>query len=179
MRVEIKTGKPIKDNDLKALYLLQKAMEISSDRMRKANIEFIISKWNLNELKTKAIMTTEEGNKLIAEFMGATPCIVRIKSIGDEQGYECDEYKLPISELEYHSSWDWLMPVVEKIVNEVDNEMGWWEAYSEKPFGHQVEIWGRDVLEPIIRVHSKTSLLEATWQAVVQFIQWYNQSKNL
>jgi hypothetical protein len=54
MRVEIKTGKPIKDNDLKALYLLQKAMEISSDRMRKANIEFIVSKWKLTNKNTQS-----------------------------------------------------------------------------------------------------------------------------
>lgn len=48
MRVNIKTGdKPIKDPDIKAFYLLQHAMEISTDKMRKANIELILSKWNL------------------------------------------------------------------------------------------------------------------------------------
>jgi hypothetical protein len=46
MRIEIKTKTPVKDNDIKALYLLQKAMEISTPRMRKANLNFIISKWN-------------------------------------------------------------------------------------------------------------------------------------
>lgn len=47
MRVNIKTKGQIKDNDVKALYLLQKAMELSSDRMRVANLKFIISKWTL------------------------------------------------------------------------------------------------------------------------------------
>jgi len=47
MRVDIKTKGPVKDNDVKALYLLQKAMQISSDRMRRANLNFIISKWKL------------------------------------------------------------------------------------------------------------------------------------
>jgi hypothetical protein len=45
MRVEIKTNGPVKDNDVKALYLLQKALEISTARMRKHNLNFIIDKW--------------------------------------------------------------------------------------------------------------------------------------
>lgn len=46
MRVEIKTGgKPIKDKDIKALYVLDYAMQLSSDTMLKANLEFAISKW--------------------------------------------------------------------------------------------------------------------------------------
>jgi hypothetical protein len=45
MRIEIKTAtKPIKDNDIKALYLLNLALKISSDRMRKANLDFVLSK---------------------------------------------------------------------------------------------------------------------------------------
>lgn len=48
MRIEIKTKGKVKDNDIKALYLLQKAMEISSDRMRQANLKFITSKWKLS-----------------------------------------------------------------------------------------------------------------------------------
>ena len=43
----------------------------------------------------------EANNKLIAEFMGV-----------DQVDIDCayDEY----GELKYHSSWDWLMPVIEK-----------------------------------------------------------------
>jgi hypothetical protein len=47
MRIEIKTNGQVKDNDIKALYLLQEAMKLSSDRMRKANMDFIKSKWRL------------------------------------------------------------------------------------------------------------------------------------
>lgn len=43
MRIEIKTGgKPIKDNDIKALFILDYAMQISSDRMLKSNLEFVM-----------------------------------------------------------------------------------------------------------------------------------------
>lgn len=45
MRVEIKTNGKVKDNDIKALYLLRKSLELSSDRMRKANIKFAIGKY--------------------------------------------------------------------------------------------------------------------------------------
>jgi hypothetical protein len=47
MRIDIKTKGKVKDNDIKALYLIEKAIQISSPRMRKANIEFIKSKYNL------------------------------------------------------------------------------------------------------------------------------------
>lgn len=47
MRINIKTKGKIKDNDIKALYLLQEAMRISSDRMRAANLDLIAKKWKL------------------------------------------------------------------------------------------------------------------------------------
>lgn len=50
-------------------------------------------------------------NKLIAEFMGI--------SIDGEFAYIKDEGSpleetMPINQIEYHNSWDWLIPVVEK-----------------------------------------------------------------
>jgi hypothetical protein len=46
MRIEIPTGgKPIKDPDIKAVYLLNHALKISTERMAKANLQFVISKW--------------------------------------------------------------------------------------------------------------------------------------
>lgn len=48
MRVEIKTKSPVRDNDIKALYLIKKAMELSSsDKMRLANLKFAIEKYGL------------------------------------------------------------------------------------------------------------------------------------
>jgi hypothetical protein len=50
MRVNIKTNGKIKDKDIKALYLMNYAMQISSDKMRKANLDFIKGKW-ANKIK--------------------------------------------------------------------------------------------------------------------------------
>lgn len=44
MRIEIKTKTPVRDADIKALYLLEKACQISTPRMLKANLNFILSK---------------------------------------------------------------------------------------------------------------------------------------
>lgn len=40
MRIEIKTNGPIRDNDIKALYLIREAMKISTPRMLEANLKF-------------------------------------------------------------------------------------------------------------------------------------------
>ena len=51
-----------------------------------------------------------ENNKLIAEFMGLCP-LSRSGFISDKK----QEYYGSLSDLQYHTSWNWLMPVVEKI----------------------------------------------------------------
>jgi hypothetical protein len=54
MRIQIKTNKPVKDNDVKALYLLNYALKISSsERMRKANLDFILTGWGFHETEDK------------------------------------------------------------------------------------------------------------------------------
>ena len=57
-----------------------------------------------------------ENNKLIAEFMGLYP-LSRASFISDKN----QEYYESLSELKYHESWDWLMPVVIKCF-EVDEQ---------------------------------------------------------
>jgi hypothetical protein len=44
MRIEIKTKTPVKDNDIKALYLIQEAMRISSPHMKEANLKLVAEK---------------------------------------------------------------------------------------------------------------------------------------
>ena len=60
-----------------------------------------------------------EGNKIIAEFMGLeemngfmTSCSGIEVSV---KGYEYNNTFYPLNELGYNTSWDWLMPVLNKI----------------------------------------------------------------
>ena len=53
-------------------------------------------------------MNTIENNKMIAEFMG-------LEMLNDLQIKTPKDGGIFLSELKYHTSWDWLMPVIKKI----------------------------------------------------------------
>ena len=64
-------------------------------------------------------MTTTESNKLIAEFM-------QFEHNGDTLlNYVNGNPNLDIEPLEYHTSWDWLMPVVNECMQRGDNTNEW------------------------------------------------------
>lgn len=104
--------------------------------------------------------TTMEGNRIIAEFMQhksnvnpkATPYIYRVNG-----------HDWKAEGLKYHTSWDWLMPVVEKI--ETMN-------FGVKQCRKVVEIYFDDSKEVIIKC-KESSRIESLYTAVVQFIEWY------
>ena len=58
-----------------------------------------------------------ENNKLIAEFMGYTP----YEKFGDNAEYYYRGEYVKLDEMRFHTSWDWLMPVVVKCFNEDDS----------------------------------------------------------
>lgn len=105
-------------------------------------------------------MTTLEGNKLIAAFMD-------FDSNGFTVTEEAEfpyERKGTAEDLEYHSSWDWLMPVVEKIA-----------LIAEYYSGYREEIY--DKCGVVLSLHVCVSIT-TVWEKVIEFIQWYNtQSK--
>jgi len=90
-------------------------------------------------------------NKLIAEFMGLQ--------------FSKGEYYRPLfnsgdwiseDELHYHTSWDWLMPVVEKIENYLSDNVGkYFVGYFD---------------DGLI-----SNDIEVRYQAVVEFIKEYNK----
>jgi hypothetical protein len=86
--------------------------------------------------------TTAENNLMICKFMGLVP-----------------EYELldPLFNItyKYHTSWDWLMPVVE----EIDHL----EYESER----------LDAIDNAI----KTRVIGDVHYAVCKFIEWYNENK--
>ena len=110
----------------------------------------------------------EENNKIIAEFMGIQP----IKAISDNTGKtyyyynnsEMEDYEaLP----EYHSDWNWLMQVVEKIETHgftFDIKKNW-SCITRK--GEKI----------IIRWEEDNNKIEAVYNACLEFIKWYNENK--
>jgi len=93
-------------------------------------------------------------NKLIAEFMN-------YPDLGTEGDF---------SYLKYHTSWDWLMPVMEKI----------------ESLGYEVQIRNTDCIifqlkkywlkyQPIVDKSSERGKKDSTYQAVVEFIKQYNK----
>lgn len=92
--------------------------------------------------------TIGESNKLIAEFMGRCGKVskhlywVNIPSVK----------WVTVEQMQFHTSWDWLMPVVERIAN-------------VKGF-HNIKA---DLLDLKI-----TANISDVYSAVISFIEWYN-----
>jgi len=123
------------------------------------------------------------GNKLIAEFMGMTANkhdngkTYAIGEIYLIDGCECAEDWKPLI---FHSSWDWLMPVVEKIShikiqwkNSTDID-----TYYPRTFGMLQEYTNL----PMFRfngnaVYVGNTLIEAAWNAVVDFLEQMDTKK--
>ena len=112
-------------------------------------------------------------NKLIAEFMGM--------ELGhDKTMYYDDAENLhpptPVNELKFHTSWDWLMPVVEKI-EEIfidDSNLIIKEHRYEFDMKHtQCEIYDH-VRDCVVASGDMGSKILSTYQSVVEFIKKYN-----
>ena len=125
-----------------------------------------------------------ENNKLIAEFLNwefddlsetfETPFLKLVEphAFGDEQ-FSC---KLQDFELEFHSDWNWLMSVVEKIENLQDeNNCAIYNVQIEQSF---TEIIDNHTSETIVEVDSN-SKIQAVYQACVEFIKWYNEQNKI
>ena len=132
----------------------------------------------------------ETDNLLIAQFMNGTyysdESLIRFPvSFMPEL---CLRHKL--HNLKYHSSWDWLMPVVEKIESIHDKHHGYFGVHiSSNTCSIQgTNLWKSlllaipfDASKPYGPVYcSDTNAIfdtkiESTWYAVVSFIKWYNK----
>jgi hypothetical protein len=86
-----------------------------------------------------------ENNKLIAEFMGLV--------VSDSDNYTSELHTNVDVDLEYHTSWDWLMPVVQECLTKGEDEHEWDAIYNAVG----------------------TIDIEDVYQAVVEFIKEYNK----
>ena len=121
-----------------------------------------------------------EGNKLIAEFMG-------LEIITDGISWFDTSYK-PLGK--YNSSWDWIMPVVEKIeplgfsvsINNGNCSILFYNndnyvvrtAYNED--GHFISRYLPEDYDRYILVSEKETItkIESVWKSVIEFIKWHN-----
>ena len=103
-------------------------------------------------------------NKLISEFMGMNYGDPNDNSVMIQMTPQGNEV-VPINSMEYHSSWDWLMPVVEKI-----NNTGRFEVNIG--YGHCYISDGEDKLT--LSLQGK-STFNAIYKSVIEFIKWYNE----
>jgi hypothetical protein len=96
-------------------------------------------------------------NKIIAEFMGM--------ELGDDKTMYYDDAEnlhppTPINELKHHTSWDWLMPVANKIIKSRDEQNTDWDLNN-------------------LKYALQTTNIEYVYKAVVKFINEYNKTINL
>lgn len=114
-------------------------------------------------------MNVEEGNHLIAEFMGAVPTKVLGTETWDIPNMDGLQFVLF-----YNSSWDWLMPVVEKIENiEV---RGMYTVIIKQQYCSITFQDETDTLLYETTAQESSSKIDAVWQTVVKFIKNKNEN---
>ena len=108
---------------------------------------------------------SKENDILIAEFMGGA--VVNEIFICNESTKSHNERYLHhynISQAKYNSSYNWMIPVLEKI-----ESIGYkWEIgmSATSPY-HYCKIWSIVTIEGI-------SISDAIYGAIIEFIKWYN-----
>ena len=112
-----------------------------------------------------------KGNKLIAIFEGyklITPAMRREPETWKESYWEIkpEGHGTQVlgteNGLSYHRSWDWLIPVIDKITS-----MSEYFIYKEET-SNIVSEGG---------IYINTKFISSTWDDVIGFIEWYNKTK--
>ncbi len=107
-----------------------------------------------------------QGNELIAEFMGFVFYDDENMYYHIEEGYYLCEPNL----VKYHLSWDWLMPVVEKIESLLFPNDNWINVSIGASKHCTIFDSNGEIIE--FTGEEETKIL-STWYAVVEFIKWY------
>lgn len=101
----------------------------------------------------------ERGNKIVAEFMQIPVC---------DRCDDCGNYKFGSgmyyspAKMEYHSSWDWLMPVAKKILQLT--------PIQGKAMQHILQ------MEVVVSALMLADI-DKLYSAVLRFLEWYNSQR--
>lgn len=118
-----------------------------------------------------------ENNKLIVEFMGGS-CKKHENghvyyTLPNHPTIDISPYHVMDDNVFYHSSWDWLMPVVEKIQA---CEILTMQGFNVIIYNRVTEIKCRWSGKLIALMQDNTKI-ESVYTAVVEFITWYNKQQ--
>ena len=117
-------------------------------------------------------------NKLIAEFMMGRKVEDGLNApmmayLDNEGNYYHED------ELRYHNSWNWLMPVVEEIEEIALEEVK--GVYKRHRFCVNFNFTQAEITDMstgmIVGYGDVGRKLDSTYEAVVEFINWYNKNK--
>lgn len=116
-------------------------------------------------------MNTAENNKLIAEFLGGYQYDNHDDFITfDETNNIFSNDTISLKNLKFHTDWNWLMEVVEKI-----ESLGYsTELKFIAGLGNTMFFISGGAEVPLNRRIFKTKI-EAVYNACVTFIEWYNE----
>jgi len=107
-------------------------------------------------------MNTIENNKLIAEFLGIKDEIERGENSIILLNGIIDYHK--IDNLKFHSDWDWLMEVVEKIESlNVTFSIDGNKCYC--------------LNDDFCNAQKESTKIYSVYKVCVEFIKWYNEQK--
>lgn len=104
----------------------------------------------------------QENNRIIAEFMGD------ITSVDSKVSFTKN---CTILDFQYHSSWDWLMPVIAKCTDTFKNYQ-----YDSEEYEYITE----EIFHPDYCLYAfMNNDIEDIYERAVMYIKWYNTHKKV
>lgn len=112
--------------------------------------------------------TIKNYNRGIAEFMGVTPNEFGVYDFGNEQKY---------SELKYHTSFEWLIPVWKRINSILMPSGSFRFIFTIRP--DFCYILDNETDQEIVYNEHGATEEELVYITICEFIEWYNKIKQL